>query len=244
MNRINIVPGTRDDLLALQAHHYNTGEPATIAAVLRANWYDTLAGVLVVSYPTLNADWRSAAFGPGFKLSCKGDLARKTNKHVRSISRVIVEPRFRGLGIATHLVRHYLASPLTACTEAVSVLNAFIPLFERAGMRRIDLPPSIRDRILMRQLADMNMTPFDLATAATCSARSPLNNQVLAALQPLLLRWGQTHRGTRKLKCPATLARHSAKSLLLPRVVFAAGSLISQRTHAEPSDEFTPLHTT
>ena len=80
MSRISITPGTRDDLLALADHHYNNAEPATIAAVLRAHWYDTLAGVLVVSYPTLNADWRSAAFGPAFKLNCKGDLARRTNK--------------------------------------------------------------------------------------------------------------------------------------------------------------------
>ncbi len=243
MNRINIIPGSRDDLLALQNHHYNNAEPATIAAVLRANWYDALAGVLVVSYPTLNADWRSAAFGPSFKLNCKGDLARKTNKHIRSISRVIVEPRFRGLGIATRLVRHYLASPLTACTEAVSVLNAFIPLFERAGMRRIDLPPSIRDRILIRQLADINMTPFELATVATRSALSPVNKQVLSTLQPLLLRWAQSHRGTRKLSCPTTLARHAAKSLLLPRVVFAAGDL-TYRIPATTPRSSTPVHTT
>lgn len=228
MNRINIIPGTRDDLLALQDHHYNHAEPATIAKVLRANWYDTLAGVLVVSYPTLNADWRSAAFGPSFKLNCKGDLARRTNKHIRSISRVIVDPRFRGLGIATRLVRHYLADPLTACTEAVSVLNAFIPLFERAGMRRIDLPPSIRDRVLIRQLADSSMTPFELATVAAGSAAA--RRHILSTIQPLLRRWGQSHRGTRRLSCPDTLARYAAKSLLLPRVVFAAGSLAVPRS--------------
>ncbi len=235
MSRITITPGSRIDLLSLQDHHYNNAEPATIAAVLRANWYDTLAGVLVVSYPTLNADWRSIAFGPAFKLSCKGDLARKTNKHIRSIARIIVEPRFRGLGIATQLVRHYLASPLTPCTEAVSVLNAFIPLFSRAGMRRIDLPPSIRDRILTRQLADIHITPLDLATVATHSPLSPQNKLLLAAIHPWLLRWGQSHRGTRKLQAATTLARYAAKSLLLPRVVFAAGSLaIPRQSVAKP----------
>ena len=229
MSQITITPGTREDLLALQSHHYNSGQPATIASVLRASWNDTLAGVLVISHPTLNADWREIAFGRHFHVSSKFELARRTNSSIRSISRVIVEPRFRGLGIATRLVRQYLASPLTPCTEAVSVLNAFIPLFERAGMRRLELPPTVRDRILLHHLAEINMTPFDLATVATRSALSPVNKQVLAALHPLLLRWGQTHRGTRKLRCSTTLARHAAKSMLLPRVVFVAGSLVMPR---------------
>ena len=225
MNRIHISTGTRDDLLALQDYHYNSAEPATFALVLRAHWHGTLAGVIVVSHPTLNADWRGAAFGNTLFGHDKSLLARRTNKHVRTISRVIVDPRFRGLGIATTLVRHYLAAPLTSCTEAVSVLNAFIPLFERAGMRRIDLAPAIRDRMLLLHLADLHMTPLDLATVAASNGLSSLNQRVLQSLLPALSRWGQSHRGTRRLTCPTTLARHAAKSLLLPRVVFVAGSV-------------------
>ncbi len=83
--------------------------------VLRALVEQQLAGVLVVSMPTLNGRWRHAAW-PDVDWAAGGRTAaaRRLNLRVRTISRVIVEPRCRGMGVATKLVRSYLAGPLTA----------------------------------------------------------------------------------------------------------------------------------
>src|SRR5205823_1709377 len=103
-----------------------------------------LAAVLVVSMPTLNGRWRELAWPGRF---CGGDqraCARRLNEEVRTISRVIVEPRWRGLGVATRLVREYLRSPLTEKTEAAAAMGVCCPFFEAAGMRAWRLEPDRR----------------------------------------------------------------------------------------------------
>lgn len=56
------------------------------------------------------------------------------NAEVRCISRVIVHPSFRGLGIGVGLVRHALDTATTPYTEAIAAMGWVHPLFEKAGM--------------------------------------------------------------------------------------------------------------
>ena len=62
------------------------------------------------------------------------------NREVRTISRVIVHPQYRGLGLAVKLVRHVLDNARTVFTEALAVMGKAHPFFERAGMIRYDRP--------------------------------------------------------------------------------------------------------
>lgn len=129
-----ISEGDINDYDQLARHHYRAGRPATVARVLRAHRAGELAGVLVASYPTLNASWRSAAWGERYVMADKALAAKRLNREVRCISRVVVAPRWRGLGVATRLVRAYLRDAETVRTEAVSAMGALSPFFERAGM--------------------------------------------------------------------------------------------------------------
>jgi len=111
--RLAIGEGDWDDYKALERYHYVAGAPAVPVLTLRACARGHLAGVLVVAMPTLNGAWREQAW-PGRYTS--GDKRRDTarlNREVRTIARVIVDPRFRGLGVARRLVRAYLDDPLT-----------------------------------------------------------------------------------------------------------------------------------
>ena len=71
-DHICFAPGSRADYAHLAPHHYKAGPPATIArttegppCILAArDPDDRLAGVLVVSMPTLNSSWRKLAW-PG-----------------------------------------------------------------------------------------------------------------------------------------------------------------------------------
>ncbi|MDX2016149.1 MAG: hypothetical protein SFY95_00755 [Planctomycetota bacterium] len=84
---------------------------------------------------------------------------------MRCISRVIVDPRVRGLGIASALIRAYLARPETDLTEAITgPLADWAPIFRAAGMR--ELPPhepGPADRRLLALLSAMDLTPEALA---------------------------------------------------------------------------------
>ena len=137
-----IEPGDRADLIALSPLHYRPGAPATITLVLRCIDRSTgdTAGVLSVSLPTLNASWRRLAWPGRYNTGDRSADAHRLSRELRCISRVIVEPSHRSMGVATALVRAYLASTQTPATEAVASMGRVSPIFERAGMTAQPLP--------------------------------------------------------------------------------------------------------
>lgn len=154
--------------------HYRAGEPATCVALLLAR--DPCAnldiGLLQVSMPTLNGSWRAHAwpdvFGPEFIARDAASRARTVNMFLRTISRVIVDPRYRGLSVARRLVSAYLDEPLTPLTESLAAMSRFCPFFERAGMRRVPWPASRRDVAFARALAAHRCEPWRLADIDAC----------------------------------------------------------------------------
>jgi GNAT superfamily N-acetyltransferase len=240
-DRVAIGPGDRADYDALAPYHYRAGPPATFERILvaRARARDrspadpaaaSPVGVLVVSRPTLNGPWRRAAWSARYASGRPGADARRLNREVRAISRVIVDPRYRGRGVATRLLRAYLDRPLTPRTEAVAAMAGSCPLFAAAGMRKVDSPASARDRRLRRALRRHGINPTDLADTDTLDAlsRHPPDD-LLRALRA----WANAARATRGLARPRRgvrravfarrLLRAAAASLAAQRHVFVAG---------------------
>ncbi|WP_432798370.1 hypothetical protein [Poriferisphaera sp. WC338] len=96
-----------------------------------------IVGVLVESLPALSSKARDYALDKRY--SGSGLTAREgvrlLNGEVRCISRVVVHPQWRGLGLAVWLVREALATATTRFTESLAVMGHVNPFFERAGMR-------------------------------------------------------------------------------------------------------------
>ena len=164
------VQGNRSDYEQLAHYHYKAGAPATIArtagglpCILAARDSEgRLAGVLVVSLPTLNSSWRRLAWPGVYDTGDKRRDARAINHSLCCISRVIVEPRFRGLGLAKCLVERYLSDSLTRRTEAIAAMGHICPFFEAAGMTAYPLPPSLRDARLHDALASVGLETWEL----------------------------------------------------------------------------------
>jgi ABC-type cobalamin/Fe3+-siderophores transport system ATPase subunit len=166
---IRIEQGTKEDYLRLAHLHYRGGTPASMTRVLRAvretPGGNLLAGVLVVSMPMLNSVWRPRAWGDRYSTGNKSLDAKRLNEDMRMISRVIIDPRSRGLGIATRLARAYLASPETPRTEAIAAMGHICPFFDRAGMIGYDIPPDLPDTRLLDTLTHLGLTPESLMHA-------------------------------------------------------------------------------
>ncbi len=112
--------------------------------------------------PTLNGRWRTVAWPGDYDTPDKRTNAHRLNAEVRVISRVIVDPRYRGLGLAVRLVRAYLDVAETQRTEALAAMAHACPFLERAGMRRIDMPSSKADAKLNSSLEKHGLTAGDL----------------------------------------------------------------------------------
>ncbi|MBL0928149.1 MAG: hypothetical protein IBJ11_10945 [Phycisphaerales bacterium] len=172
---VEIGPGTIADFDRLARWHYRAARPATFDARGIRRAVDTASGqtvgVLVPSLPTLNGAWRTAAWGEGFAPGDKRRLARRLNAEVRCISRVVVDPRARGLGVATALVRAYLAAPLTPRTEAVAAMGRVSGFFARAGMRELRGARPARDLRLLAALRGAGVERWRLAQPGAVRAR-------------------------------------------------------------------------
>lgn len=91
--------------------------------------------MIVYTMPSAGAEMRNVAtdgFFAGFDNRTRLSLI---NKNIRCISRVIIEPRFRGLGLASRLVRETMPEMGVPVIEAMAVMGMVNPFFEKAGMK-------------------------------------------------------------------------------------------------------------
>jgi GNAT superfamily N-acetyltransferase len=201
--------GTLRDYLALSEHHYRGHRPATATRVLVFEHHrPTVAGrfvgrrderqtvaVLVESLPMLNCrlrDWAmSNRYGSMRDLRLR---AAALNAELRCISRVVVHPQWRGLGLAVRLVREALKTAVTPLTEALAAMGKVHPFFEHAGMAAYHRPRHAHDERLAAALHSADFHEVDLALIGAMQAKiEAMPGERRAWLLRELSRW---HRQT------------------------------------------------
>ena len=98
-----------------------------------------MIGVIVYSGSHLNLKARNMVFGERYVYT-PGDLnkARLVNEEIARISRVVIHPKFRGIGLGELLVRETLPKVNARVVEVLAVMAKYNPFFEKAGMARVD----------------------------------------------------------------------------------------------------------
>jgi len=176
-DNFTLVTGSMRDYDALAPHHYRADRPATVTRVLalRRRWPSVIerwqgqrdvwrsVAVLVESVPTLHSHMRDVAMRGRYGAWPAGPRAALLKRELRCLSRVIVHPQWRGLGLAVWLVRHALATAATPLTEAHAAMGRVHPFFERAGMRAYPRPPRPDDARLLSALRSVGFDQHDLA---------------------------------------------------------------------------------
>jgi len=149
-----------------------------------------VVAVLVESMPALSCRLRDVALpGRYTGWSDRRAAARLLNAEVRCISRVVVHPQWRGLGLAVDLVRRALASMTTPYTEALAAMGRVHPFFERAGMRAYRRPPLPADQRLRDALRFAGLPPWALADLPRAQALLAHPAPTARLLRRELARW-------------------------------------------------------
>jgi len=141
--KLRIIRGCLDDYKQLAHYHYRNSQPGPSAAIFALKPAPELAGashtktvgVIVYTMPSSSLELRNVATNNFFAGFDKSTQLALINKNIRCISRVIIEPRFRGLGLASRLVRQTMSEMNVPVIEAMAVMGLVNPFFEKAGMK-------------------------------------------------------------------------------------------------------------
>ena len=141
---VKIEKGIIEDYTKLSRFHYKTKGKDESAGLRLKDCYrllfnDKLIGVIVYSRSYLNLKARNMVFGERYVYT-PGDLhkARLINEEIARISRVVVHPKFRGIGLGAFLVRETLPLVKAKVVEVLAAMAKYNPFFEKAGMIRVD----------------------------------------------------------------------------------------------------------
>ena len=127
---MQIEEGSRKDYEKLVGFHYRQGGHPPIRRVFVMKRDGELVGVILYCYPPINCIGRKKAFGRQF-------TAAEVNEKFAIISRVILHPKYRTIGLGARLVRETLPLVRLPYIEAIAVMSRYNPFFEKAGMRKI-----------------------------------------------------------------------------------------------------------
>jgi GNAT superfamily N-acetyltransferase len=142
--QVQIVEGTLKDYRRLSRFHYRDSRLGPFERIFTAKLGGEVAGVIVYSMPAPSIELRRIATNNSFAGFDRRSSIALLNKTVRTISRVIVEPRFRGLGLAVRLVRETMPLENIPMIEALAVMGRANPFFEKAGMKAFVAPLNAR----------------------------------------------------------------------------------------------------
>ncbi|MCC7409491.1 MAG: hypothetical protein IT442_15615 [Phycisphaeraceae bacterium] len=112
---------------------------------------------------------------------------------MRCLSRVVVRPEWRGLGLAVRLVGAALESATTVVTEAMASMGQVHPFFERAGMRAYERPVHGFDQRLMDAMGHVGLRAEALALGGEALER--LGEEEKRWFLGELRRWYRSGRG-------------------------------------------------
>ena len=141
---VKIEKASIEDYNLLSMFHYRTKGKDESAGLRVRDCYrllfdNRLIGVIVYSRSYLNLKARNMVFGDRYVYT-PGDLhkARLINEEISRISRVVIHPKFRGIGLGAYLVRETLPTVKVKVVEVLAAMAKYNPFFEKAGMMRVD----------------------------------------------------------------------------------------------------------
>jgi GNAT superfamily N-acetyltransferase len=134
IREMRIEEGTTEDWRKLAAFHYRSHKIAGPRKIFCLKRGEELCGVIVYAHPPPTCFGRRLALP---KMSMN-----ELNEKLSIISRVVVHPKYRTIGLGVKLVKETLPLAGTPYVEMPAVMAKYNPFAEKAGMQKIaEQPP-------------------------------------------------------------------------------------------------------
>jgi len=179
---MQVVEGTTKDWKELAVFHYRSHKVGAIRKVFCLKRGDELCGVIVYCYPPPSAYGRRMVL-PRMRMS-------ELNEKLSIISRVVVHPKYRTIGLGARLVRDTLPLAGTEFVELPAVMAKYNPFAERAGMKRIAVQQPSREVLEVLKMLEQAGFDVQLLGSETYVREklSELNTESLEAIKLAFIR--------------------------------------------------------
>lgn len=139
LEECTVEKGATYDWLALKPLHYAAGSPATVHSIWVAKHPEIKgpAGVVVVSYPDLHSAARNLATDSTYKNVQDRRVATVLNREVAKISRIVICPQLRGIGLACRMLEFVVPRLGAKYVECVTSMSRWSRFLERVGFREV-----------------------------------------------------------------------------------------------------------
>ena len=167
-----------EELRELEKFHYRGSSVGIVRKCFKAMIGKELAAGIVYVFPHFALKGRNLAM-PEYAGKTTSEKIKRINKDVSRISRVVVHPKFRSIGLGAEIVRRTLPKAPTTTVETLAVMARFNPFFLQAGMVPVetevdsrlekDLQQLERDAGLKRELFASKKTSLRILRRLTKS---------------------------------------------------------------------------
>jgi len=131
LKEMRVEEGSIQDYHKLSGFHYrDSRRVAAVYKVFVLKRGDELCGVILYKYPGIACQGRKEAFGRVLTI-------QELNRHLTTIARVVVHPKYRTIGLGTKLVKETLPLVDKPYVEMIAVMAKYNPFAEKAGMKKI-----------------------------------------------------------------------------------------------------------
>ena len=128
---ITVAESAREAYEQLSEFHYRAGLPSTTRKIFAMLRNERIIGIIAYSVSPLASSGRSKFLG-------YSPSSNEVNRDFLRISRVVVHPKYRSLGLGARLVKETLPLCGSKYIETFAVMARFNPFFEHAGMTRVE----------------------------------------------------------------------------------------------------------
>jgi len=155
---MQIVGGTKQDWKTLEPWHYRQSKIPPVLKIYTLRRGEETAGVIVYSYPGVLCFGRKKAFGRRIPMA-------ELNRDFALISRVVLHPKYRSIGLGIKLVKETLPLVNKPFVETVAVMARYNPFFERAGLKKVaESRPQPALVEAVEKLRQLGFNPLSLAS--------------------------------------------------------------------------------
>jgi GNAT superfamily N-acetyltransferase len=146
VKEMHVEEGSTADWRALASFHYRSHRIPAPRKIFCLKRGDELCGVIVYSYPA------STCFGRRLMLPRMG--MKELNGKLSNISRIVVHPKYRTIGLGSKLIKDTLEFSGTQYVEMSAVMAKHNPFAEKAGMVKVVVQEPPKEAVKVLQVLE------------------------------------------------------------------------------------------